>query len=198
MFLHVQGKVIGPCEGPLAHPARIRPNSCVFPHVPSQLVRPRELPSAALPLANIGLLPRVRSQVRLHVARLVVRLAAGGVWALVEHWGLPQVASLPPHQQGRGHGVHLGRVWQGTTGESAVVLVGLLLLVVLLVRVDWVRLDQASEVCLALVACRVVGCLVWGVTTVQVQDMVWASLSLWLDRLVVGIDLVGLICLLVT
>ena len=137
------------------------------------------------------------------MTRLVVGLATGRVGALVEHGGLPEVAPLPPHQQGGGDSVHLGRAGQGAAGQPAVVLrqgSGLLLLlvvVVLLVRVDGVGLDQPSKFCLALIACGVLVGLV-GVVPVQVQDMIWASLSLGLDGLVVGVALVGLVRLPIT
>ena len=203
MFLDMQGEVVGACKGPLAHPAGVRPHPRVLPHVPPQLVRPRELPATALPGAHVRLLPSVSSQMRLHMTRLVVGLATGGVGALVEHWGLPEVAPLPPHQQGGGDSVDLGRAGQGAAGQPAVVLrqgSGLLLMVlvvVLFVRVYRVRLYKPSKICLALVACGILVGLVW-VVPVQVQDMVWASLSLRLDGLVVGVALVGLVRLPIT
>ena len=40
MFLDMQGEMIGPCKGPLTHPAGVRPHPRVLPHVPPQLVRP--------------------------------------------------------------------------------------------------------------------------------------------------------------
>ena len=42
----MQRQVIGPGERPLAHPALERPVPRVLPHVPRQLVGPRELPAA--------------------------------------------------------------------------------------------------------------------------------------------------------
>ena len=100
MFLHMQGEVVRARKGALAHPAGVRPHPGVLPHVPPQLVRPRELPAAALPGANIGLLPGVSSHVSFHVAGLLVDLATGGVGAVVEH--LAKAPSLPPnHQVGR-------------------------------------------------------------------------------------------------
>jgi hypothetical protein len=57
----------------------------VLPIVPGQLVRPRKLPSATLPTANIGLLSSVRSLVRLEVTRLGVGLDASLDGTLVDH-----------------------------------------------------------------------------------------------------------------
>ena len=68
--------MVGPGEGPLAHPALEWPVSSVLPHVPGQLIRPRKPPAAALPRAQVGLLSCVGSLVGLEVARLGVRLDA--------------------------------------------------------------------------------------------------------------------------
>ena len=57
-------------ESSITHVALERPDPCVFTRVPGQLVRPRELPPAALPVADVGLLARVRAQVGLQVRRL--------------------------------------------------------------------------------------------------------------------------------
>ena len=46
----------------------------VLPEVPSQLVRPTELPATVLPPADVGLLPGVRPQVGLQVGALGVDL----------------------------------------------------------------------------------------------------------------------------
>ena len=46
----------------------------VFPEVPSQLVRPTELPATVLPPADVGLLPSVSSHVGLEVRALGVNL----------------------------------------------------------------------------------------------------------------------------
>ena len=103
MFLDMQGKVVRPCKGPLTHPAGVRPHPGVLPHVPTQLVGPRKLPTAALPRAHIRLLSSVRSHMSFHVTGLLVDLATGGVGAVVEH--LPKTSPLPPnHKVGRtGH-----------------------------------------------------------------------------------------------
>ena len=97
MFLDMQGEVVRACKGPLTHPAGVRPHPGVLPHVPSQLVRPRELPPAAIPRAHIGLLPCVSSHVGFHMAGLLVDLATGGVRAVVEH--LPKTSPLPPNHK---------------------------------------------------------------------------------------------------
>ena len=44
------------------------------PEVPSELVRPTELPATVLPPADVGLLPSVRPQVGLQVGALGVNL----------------------------------------------------------------------------------------------------------------------------
>ena len=97
MFLYMQRQMIGACKGPLTHPTGVRPHPRVLPHVPPQLVRPGKLPAAALPGARVGLLPSMSSQVRLHMARLLVGLSTRGVGTVVEH--LSKASSLPPHQQ---------------------------------------------------------------------------------------------------
>ena len=84
MFLDVEGEVVRPGEGSLAHLALVGPHPGVLAGVPAQLVRPGELPAAARPGAHVGLLPRVGPQVRLHVRGLVVGLEAAGVWAVVD------------------------------------------------------------------------------------------------------------------
>ena len=61
----------------------VRSDPGVFPHVAAQLIRSGEFPAAALPGAHIGLLPRVRPQVGLHVGGLVVRLGASVIWTIV-------------------------------------------------------------------------------------------------------------------
>jgi len=74
--LQVQGQVIRAGEGAIAHPALERPVARVLPHVTRQLVRTGKFPTALAPRADVGLLPRVRAQVGLQVARLGIRLAA--------------------------------------------------------------------------------------------------------------------------
>ena len=89
----------------------------MLPPMSAQLIRAGKLPSTSLPHAHVGLLARVGPEMRFHVAGLVVGFAAGGVGAVVDHWGLPQGAPLSSHRQGRGDRIHLGRC-----RESAVVL----------------------------------------------------------------------------
>lgn len=54
--LHVQRKVIGARECPLAQVALERPVTGVLSIMTSQLVRPREFPPAAFPIAMVWLL----------------------------------------------------------------------------------------------------------------------------------------------
>ena len=79
----MQGEVVRPGECPVTVSAGVRPDPGVFPGVAAELIRSGELPAAALPGAHIGLLPRVRPQVGLHVRGLVVRLGASVIWTIV-------------------------------------------------------------------------------------------------------------------
>lgn len=56
MSLHVQGQVVGPREGPVAQVALEGSVTCVLAVVAGELVRTRELPAAAVPVAMIRLL----------------------------------------------------------------------------------------------------------------------------------------------
>ena len=76
MPLHVQGEVVRAGEGPLAHLALEWPVPRVLPRVPGELVRTGKPPSASLPRAQVGLLPRVRPLMGLQVARLGIGLDA--------------------------------------------------------------------------------------------------------------------------
>ena len=87
--------MVGPGEGALTHVALVGPDPGVLPHVSAQLVGARELPSAALPGAQVRLLPRVGPHVRLHVGRLVVHLAAARLLARVDHRGTLHRTSSP-------------------------------------------------------------------------------------------------------
>ena len=77
----------------------------MFPLVPGQLIRPGEPPAAALPVADVRLLPGVGSVVGLEVAGLGV-----GLPAVVEGAGVddhlppaqPPPASLLERRQARG------------------------------------------------------------------------------------------------
>ena len=59
----------------------------MLPHVAAELVGPGELPAAALPRADVGLLPGVGPHVGLHVGGLVVHLPAPSLRAVVDHRG---------------------------------------------------------------------------------------------------------------
>ena len=108
VFLDVEGEVVRPGKGPLTHLALVWPDPGVFPGVAAELVRSGELPAAALPGAHVGLLPRVRPQVGLHVRGLMVHLAAVLVGAVVDHRGL--LDGPPPP---------LGDGWGGAGGGGA-------------------------------------------------------------------------------
>ncbi|KDR23644.1 hypothetical protein L798_11562 [Zootermopsis nevadensis] len=92
--LHVEGQVVGARERPLAEAALERAVAGVLAVVASQLVRARELPTAALPAALVRLLARVRAEVSLEVRRLRVRLAAARLRARVHDYFPP--APVPP------------------------------------------------------------------------------------------------------
>lgn len=79
MSLHVERQVVTAREHPLTEGAMKRSVTGVFPEVSGQLVRPRELPSTALPRAVVGLLAGVCPQVDLEMGALAVRLDAPGV-----------------------------------------------------------------------------------------------------------------------
>jgi len=81
--LHVERQMVGPGESSLTQLAVERFVPRVFPLVPGQLIRPGEPPAAVLPLADVGLLPGVGSQVGLEVAGLGVGLPAPRVVAAV-------------------------------------------------------------------------------------------------------------------
>ena len=74
MSFHVETEVVTASEGSVAEMALERLHACVLPVVAGELVRPGELPVAALPAAAVGLLPRVRPLVRLQVRALRVHL----------------------------------------------------------------------------------------------------------------------------
>ena len=57
----------------------------MLPLVPGELVTAGEPPAAVLPLADVGLLPRVGAEVRLQVRGLGVGLAAVAVFARVDN-----------------------------------------------------------------------------------------------------------------
>jgi hypothetical protein len=67
MPLHVQTKVVAPAEGALAEVALEGAVAGVLSVVSRQLVGARELPAAALPVAVVGLLARVRAEMRFEV-----------------------------------------------------------------------------------------------------------------------------------
>ena len=75
--------MVRPGECPIAHFALERFVTGVLANVPSQLVRPRKLPAAVLPRADVGLFAGVSSKVSLQVARLGVALPAARVPARV-------------------------------------------------------------------------------------------------------------------
>ena len=79
----VEGEVVRPGKRSVAHLASVGSDPGVFPHVPAQLVRAGELPAAALPGADVRLLPGVGPQVGLHVGGLVVRLGASVIRTIV-------------------------------------------------------------------------------------------------------------------
>lgn len=60
--LHVQGQVVGPGEGPVAQVALEGPVTRVLAVVAGKLVRARELPAAAVPVAMIRLLTYGRKE----------------------------------------------------------------------------------------------------------------------------------------
>ena len=95
MSLEVKAQMVRSGEGPLTELAGVWPDSCVFPHVTSQLIRPGELPPTPGPGAHVGLLPRVGPQVGLHVGGLVVGLAAVVVRTVVDLRHLPRPPHLP-------------------------------------------------------------------------------------------------------
>ena len=105
MALHVEGQVVRPGEGPVAHLALERPVARVLPVVPRQLVGSGEFPSAILPGALVGLLARVRPEVGLEVRRFGVGLGASFVVARVSREPLaspgPPSAALARHSVGR-------------------------------------------------------------------------------------------------
>jgi len=131
--------MVGPGKGSLTMRALEGLDASVLPHVPSQLVRPGKLPAAALPVALVGLLPRVGPLVRLEVGALRVHFAAARVAAavnsLVALWlgvvvdGIDQLilAVLRPHaRQQVGEVLHgRGGAWTGRgragSGEGEVV-----------------------------------------------------------------------------
>ena len=97
MPLHVQGEVVRSGEGPFAEPALERTVASVFPHVSGELIRPRKLPSAAFPGADVRLFARVSPLVGLQVGRLCVGLEAALNWAVVnDQLPLADVGPLLP------------------------------------------------------------------------------------------------------
>ena len=81
MSLHVQTEMVAPRESPFAEMALKGPVSRVFAVMSGQFVGSGEFPAAAFPVAVVGLLPRVGSQVRLQMRRLGVGLGAAGMRA---------------------------------------------------------------------------------------------------------------------
>ena len=79
----MKGEVVRSGECSVALFAGVRPDPGVFPRVSTQLVRSGKLPAAALPGAHVGLLPRVRPQVGLHVRGLMVGLGTSVIRTIV-------------------------------------------------------------------------------------------------------------------
>ena len=100
MTLHVQREMVAAGEGSLAQLALERSVAGVLAVVARQLVGARELPPAALPAAQVRLLPRVRAMVRLQVRALRVRLVAARIAARVVHLSLaaPRASSALPRR----------------------------------------------------------------------------------------------------
>ena len=89
MSLQMESQVVRPGERPLTELTSVRPDPGMFPCVSSKFVRSGELPATAGPGADVGLLSGVRPQVGLHVAGLVVGLAAVVVGTVVDLRNLP-------------------------------------------------------------------------------------------------------------
>ena len=75
-------KVVRPGKPLATDLTAVRFDARVRPPVPGQLVRPRELPATAGPVAGEGLLARVSPHVGLQVGGLGVQLPAAGVLTL--------------------------------------------------------------------------------------------------------------------
>ena len=75
-------KVVRPGKPLATDLTAVRFDARVRPPVPGQLVRPRELPATARPVAGEGLLARVSPHVGLQVGGLGVELPAAGVLTL--------------------------------------------------------------------------------------------------------------------
>ncbi len=93
MPFHVQGEVVAPGERSLAELALERSVPSVFPVVTGQFIRAGELPTTALPVAVVGLLPGVGPHVSLEVGALGVGLAAARVGTGVCGLSLPSPGS---------------------------------------------------------------------------------------------------------
>lgn len=87
VFFQMQREMVAPCKRSVTEFTRERPLSSVSPEVPSQFVRPRELPITARPGARVRLLARVFPKVRFEVRALRVALAASRVVTAVDRWG---------------------------------------------------------------------------------------------------------------
>lgn len=77
--LHVQREVVGPREGPLAQVALEGLLARVLPEVARQLVRPGELPRAALPRALVRFFAWNRMDERVELRTWATRRAWRGV-----------------------------------------------------------------------------------------------------------------------
>ena len=95
----------------------------MLPLVPGELVTAGEPPAAVLPLADVGLLPRVGAEVRLQVRGLGVGLPAARVVTRVAR-RLPPHRALPAPAPAPAPGQRLTRCGEAGRGGHLVVGVG--------------------------------------------------------------------------
>ena len=113
MSFHVKREVITAGKLPRTKMALERFGAGVFPVMPRQLVRPRELPAAAVPRALVGLLARVRPLVGLQMRALGVDFVTGREVAAVN---LPPLEAVVVLAADRGRG--RGQVMMRLTGRD--------------------------------------------------------------------------------
>lgn len=92
--LHMEGEVVGSGEGSITQRTLERLLTSVLAEMPRELIAPGKLPRAAVPLADVRFLARVRAHVRLEMRTLRVFFIAS--WLLANVHGESSISGYPP------------------------------------------------------------------------------------------------------